>query len=88
MTQPKDRDMKFGIEGRRECIDYRKRKNKKFEEYGWNVAAYCAPEHIWRYDTVTATYNEDLKVSWQRIVDHIHDIYPIVNDKKIRKVHK
>ncbi len=43
--------------------DFRKRKNKKGQEYGWNVAAYCAPEHLWGYDTVTASYREDSKVS-------------------------
>ena len=68
--------------------DFRKRKNKKGQEYGWNVAAYCAPEHLWGYDTVTALYKEDPKVSWERIVEHIHEIYPIATDKQIRKVLK
>ena len=68
--------------------DFRKRKNKKGQEYGWNVAAYCAPEHLWGYDTVTALYKEDPKVSWERIVEHMHEIYPIATDKQIRKVLK
>ena len=68
--------------------DFRKRKNKKGQEYGWNVAAYCAPEHLWGYDTVTALYQEDPKVSWERIVEHMHEIYPIATDKQIRKVLK
>ena len=68
--------------------DFRKRKNKKGQEYGWNVAAYCAPEHLWGYDTVTASYKEDPKVSWERIVEHMHEIYPIATDKQIRKVLK
>lgn len=68
--------------------DFRKRKNKKGLEYGWNVASYTTPEHLWGYETVTANYQEDPKVSWQKIVDHIHDIYPIATDKAIRKVLK
>ena len=68
--------------------DFRRRKNKKGQEYGWNVAAYAAPEHLWGYDTVTANYKEEPKDSWQKIVDHMHEIYPIASDKQIRKVLK
>ena len=31
---------------------------------------------------------EDPKVSWERIVGHMHEIYPIATDKQIRKVLK
>ena len=68
--------------------DFRKRRNKKGQEYGWNVAAYCAPEHLWGRDAVTADYKVDPKDSWQKIVDHMHEIYPIATDKQIRKVLK
>ena len=68
--------------------DFRKRKNKKGQEYGWNVAEYAAPEHLWGYDVVTASYMEEPKASWQKIVEHMHDIYPIATDKQIRKVLK
>lgn len=68
--------------------DFRKRKNKKGQEYGWNVAVYCAPEYLWGYDTVTVSYKEDSKVSWERVVEHMHEIYPIATDKQIRKVLK
>lgn len=68
--------------------DFRKRKNKKGQEYGWNVAAYCTPEHLWGYDVVTADYKLDPRISWQKIVDHMHEIYPIATDKQIRKVLK
>ena len=35
--------------------------------------------------TVTALYKEDPKVSWERIVEHMHELYPIATDKQIRK---
>lgn len=35
--------------------------------------------------TVTASYKEDPKVSWERIVEHMHEFYPIATDKQIRK---
>lgn len=68
--------------------DFRKRKNKKGEEYGWNVAEYATPEHLWGYKTVTANYKEDPKESWEKIVNHIHDVYPIATDKQIKKLLK
>ena len=68
--------------------DFRRRKNKKGQEYGWNVAVYTTPEHLWSRDAVTANYREDPGDSWQRIVDHMHDIYPIATEKQIRKVLK
>lgn len=66
--------------------DFRKRKNKKGQEYGWNVAVYCTPEHLWGYDVVTADYKSEPKESWQRIVDRIRELYPKVTDKQIKKV--
>ncbi|NLL75646.1 MAG: hypothetical protein GX235_00115 [Clostridiales bacterium] len=68
--------------------DFRRRKNKKGQAYGWNVAAYAAPEHLWGYDLVTSNYKEAPKDSWQKIVSHMHEIYPIATDKQIRKVLK
>lgn len=69
-------------------FDFRKRRNKQGQEYGWNVAVYCAPEHLWGRDMVTAEYKVAPKDSWQKIVNHMHDIYPIASDKQIRKVLK
>ena len=34
---------------------------------------------------MTASYKEDPTVSWERIVEHMHEIYPIATDKQIRK---
>lgn len=68
--------------------DFKKRRNKAGQEYGWNVAEYCTPEHLWGYDVVTSNYREDPGESWGRIVEHMHDIYPVATDKQIKKVLK
>lgn len=68
--------------------DFRKRVNKKGEEYGWDVAVYSSPEHIYGYDYVTSCYKEDPQESWKRIVDYMHEIYPIATDKQIKKILK
>lgn len=66
--------------------DFRKRKNKKGIEYGWDVAVYSSIEHIYGYDYVTSCYSEETDASWNRIVGHMHDIYPVATDKQIKKV--
>lgn len=68
--------------------DFRKRKNKKDREYGWNVAAYCTPEHLWGYEAVTSDYKTDPKESLRKLIDYMHDRYPIATDRQIMKLLK
>lgn len=56
--------------------------------YGWDVAVYSSPEHIYGCDYVTSCYKEDPQKSWKRIVDYMHEIYPIATDKQIKKILK
>ncbi len=66
--------------------DFRKRINKKGLEYGWDVAVYSSPEHIYGYDYVTSCYSENPQDSWKQIADYMHDVYPVANEKQIKKV--
>ena len=59
--------------------DFRKRKNKKGIEYGWDVAVYSSVEHI-------SCYKEEPAESWNRLVEYMHEAYPIATDKQIRKL--
>ncbi|MBP5597455.1 MAG: hypothetical protein J6Y02_18930 [Pseudobutyrivibrio sp.] len=69
------------------CVrDFRQRKNKKGEEYGWPLAVYAIPEHMWGYDYVTSAYKEEPDVSAKRIANHIMDVYPIATDRQIKNV--
>ena len=68
--------------------DFRKRVNKKGLEYGWNVAVYSSPEHIYGYDYVTSCYKDDPQESWNTIIRHMYDIYPIATDAQIKKLLK
>lgn len=65
------------------CRDFRQRLNKKGEAYGWPVAVYTTPEHIFGYDHVTSAYKESAIDSALRIVNHIRDNYSIATDKQI-----
>ena len=66
--------------------DFRQRKNKKGESYGWSVAVYSTPEHLWGYEHVTSAYREDPSESWNRIVNHMNEIYPIATKAQIQRV--
>ncbi len=68
--------------------DFRKRKNKKGQEYGWDVAIYSSLEHLWGYDYVTSKYKEQPTDSWNTIVENTKDIFPIATEKQIKKVLK
>lgn len=39
--------------------DFRQRKNKKGENYGWPIAVYATPEHLFGADYVTNAYREE-----------------------------
>ena len=69
------------------CVrDFRKRKNKKGEPYGWPIAVYTTPEHLWGYDDVTSAYKEDPADSAMKLVRHLMDVYPVATDDRIRKI--
>lgn len=56
--------------------DFRRRRNKKGEEYGMAVSVLVPPEAIWGYDAVTSAYSEEPSVSWKRICDRVRDCFP------------
>ena len=69
------------------CVrDFRKRKNKKGQEYGWSIAVYTTPEQIWGRELVTGAYREEPKESEKRILEYMKEQYPIATEKQIRKV--
>ena len=40
---------------------------------------------IYGYDYVTSCYKEEPAESWNRLVEYMHEAYPIATDKQIRK---
>ena len=69
------------------CIrDFRKRKNKKGGEYGWGIAVYCTPEHLWGSEHITSLYKEEPRLSAQRLFDRVKELYPDASDRVIGRV--
>ncbi len=71
------------------CVkDFRQRKNKKGEFYGWPITVYAKPETLWGYDYVTSRYSESPEESGKAIEEHIKEIYPIASKSQIAKLIK
>ncbi len=66
--------------------DFRQKRNKKGEKYGWAIAVYSTPEHLWGYDYVTSAYKEDSAESWKRIAARMKEICPNATEAQIRRV--
>ncbi len=66
--------------------DFRQKRNKKGQAYGWHIAVMETPETKWGYDFVTSMYAEDPGESRKRILQQMKDEYPAASDAEIRKV--
>ncbi len=63
--------------------DFRRRRNKKGNEYGMAVSVLTPPEAIWGYEAVTAAYSETPTESWQRIVSRVQELFPNAQNSDI-----
>lgn len=63
--------------------DFRRRENRRGEEYGMSVSVMLPPEAVWGYDLMTSAYGEEPGVSWQRIYDRVKKLYPNSYEKDI-----
>ena len=63
--------------------DFRQKKNKKGQPYGWHIAAIETPETKWGYDHVSLCYNEDPSASWKRIVSRMKECLPDADENAI-----
>ena len=63
--------------------DFKRRQNKRGEEYGMAVSIMLPPESIWGYERVTAAYSEEPGRSWERIFGHVRQMYPEADDEAI-----
>lgn len=68
--------------------DFKKRTNKNGEEFGWDVAQYTAPEHLFGYDFVTSAYKKEPSESFEAIKKAVLKHFPDATEKEISKVIK
>lgn len=65
--------------------DFRRRRNKRGEPYGWHIAVMMTPETKWGYDHVSAGYVEAPADSRARIVRQVAARYPDADEAALRK---
>ena len=65
--------------------DFRQRRNRHGEEYGWHVAELMTPETRWGYDAVNSC-DEKPADSWRRITEQIRKYRPQAGDEEIFRV--
>lgn len=56
--------------------DFKKKRNKKNEEYGWSVASYSLSENLFGEDYIRSGYKVDPKVAKDKIIRHLLGFYP------------
>lgn len=54
---------------------FRRRENKRGEQYGMAVSIPFPPETIWGYEAVTSAYREDPAESRRKIIEHVRGLY-------------
>ena len=69
------------------CVrDFECRTNKNGEPYGWPVAVYSMPEHLWGEDYLMKAFNEDPSKSRERIINRIKKLYPNATEKELKRI--
>lgn len=66
--------------------DFRRKINQAGLPYGWSIAVYSTPEHIWGEELVCSAYHESPAHSKGRIYQHIRETYPIATEHQLRRV--
>lgn len=66
--------------------DFRKKKNKAGEDYGWSVAVYSTPEQMWGREYVTEKYHTKPNECREKLTAYMKQLYPQVTDKQLQKI--
>ena len=66
--------------------DFRQKRNKRGEGYGWYLAALETPETKWGYDFIGSRYSEKPEESWKAIGDRMRECFPDARETDIQKM--
>jgi hypothetical protein len=65
---------------------FRRRMNKKQEEYGWSIAEYALSEQVFGADHVRSAYGIGPAEALNRLADKLKKHFPSVGDKEAEKI--
>ncbi len=69
------------------CIkEFRRKRNRKGQEYGMPVCVYCRPEDLWGCDMVTGAYSEEPLTSKGKICSRLKELYPDADEKAMDRM--
>ena len=66
--------------------DFRRRRNKRGQEYGWHISVYSTPETLWGYDHVSSAYSVAPAESKALIDEQIWRNFPEAEQEGLRGV--
>ncbi len=67
---------------------FRRRQNKKGEEYGWAVSVYSTPESLFGRELVTSAYHLEPEEAFEKLLCHVREMFPQTDEKDLRKLLK
>lgn len=67
---------------------FRRRRNRRGDEFGMPVSVIMTPESIWGYERLSSAYGEEPAESWQRIFDHTRQHWPADDSAIIKLIGK
>jgi len=67
---------------------FRRKKNKKNEEYGWAVADYTLSENLYGKDYVRSAYNMSAQKAREKIIEHLLNMHPYTKKEEAEQLIK
>ncbi|MBQ6552763.1 MAG: hypothetical protein IJL83_04015 [Clostridia bacterium] len=68
--------------------DFRQRRSRGGEPYGWPIAVYSTPESRWGHGLLSSAYSEPPERSRERVFARVRDLYPNAAEKQIKEILK
>lgn len=65
---------------------FRRKRNKKNQEYGWTVADYTLSENVFGRDYVRSAYHLPAKEAKEKIISHLMKLFPYAKEEEAEKL--
>lgn len=66
--------------------DFRQRRNKRGQLYGWPRSVYATPEALWGSDHIASVYSTDPARSRELVLQQVQACFPAATDKALKSV--
>ena len=66
--------------------DFRQRRNKRGQPYGWPRSVYATPESLWGRDHIASAYSTDPARSRELVFQQVQACFPAATDEALRAV--